>query len=303
MRAGAIEPEGDRRWSHCGGSATWTDCGKSRGGRPARISVASSAKRSSNSATRGGTVRVGRRRRRRTAMTQPVWNRGDGQPDRRRLDEALDRILEHCRPVEVILFGSAARGECRTAVTSTCSSYWLTVTPPSRSGCTSTSAKPSAASRGLTSRSRSRRKSGRLPAPGQRPALRVRGRILLYHRGWRQAYAPVHGLRQPLVSAARTAVRAGRRPTGCGSEHAKSWVSPSSVAIALSLDSSRPSILGCRHSSRNVARMWSRIGPRSGVPQPERPEDRRHAASAAAAELEDRGRATRVPFEFPRLGG
>ena len=44
-------------------------------------------------------------------MTQPAWNRGDGQPDRRRLDEALDRILEHCRPVEVILFGSAARGE------------------------------------------------------------------------------------------------------------------------------------------------------------------------------------------------
>ncbi len=111
MGAGAIEPEGDRRWSYCGGSATWTDCGKSRGGRPARISVASSAKRSRNSAARGGTVRVGRRRRRRTAMTQPVWNRGDGQPDRRRIDEALDRILEHCRPVEVILFGSAARGE------------------------------------------------------------------------------------------------------------------------------------------------------------------------------------------------
>ena len=44
-------------------------------------------------------------------MRQPAWNRGDGQPDRRRLDEALDRILEHCRPVEVILFGSAARGE------------------------------------------------------------------------------------------------------------------------------------------------------------------------------------------------
>ena len=44
-------------------------------------------------------------------MTQPAWNRGDDQPDRRRLDEALDRILEHCRPVEVILFGSAARGE------------------------------------------------------------------------------------------------------------------------------------------------------------------------------------------------
>ena len=111
MRAGAIEPEGDRRGSHCGGSATWTDCRKSRGGRPARISVASSAKRSRNSAAPGGTVRVGRRRRRRTTMTQPAWNRGDGPPDRRRLDEALDRILEHCRPVEVILFGSAARAE------------------------------------------------------------------------------------------------------------------------------------------------------------------------------------------------
>ena len=44
-------------------------------------------------------------------MTASTWNRGDGQPDHRRLDEALDRVLEHCRPVEVILFGSAARGE------------------------------------------------------------------------------------------------------------------------------------------------------------------------------------------------
>ena len=32
-------------------------------------------------------------------------------PDRRRLDEDLDRILEHCRPVEVMLFASASRGE------------------------------------------------------------------------------------------------------------------------------------------------------------------------------------------------
>ena len=38
---------------------------------------------------------------------------------------------------------------------------------------------------------------------------------------------------------------------------------PSSVAINLSTDSSRPSILDCPHSSRNVARMWSGIGPRS----------------------------------------
>ena len=44
-------------------------------------------------------------------MTKPAWNRGDGEPDLRRLDEALDRILGHRRPVEVILFGSATRGE------------------------------------------------------------------------------------------------------------------------------------------------------------------------------------------------
>ena len=31
--------------------------------------------------------------------------------DHRRLDEALDRVLEHCRPVELTLFGSATRGE------------------------------------------------------------------------------------------------------------------------------------------------------------------------------------------------
>ena len=43
-----------------------------------------------------------------------TWNRGDGQPDRRRLDEALDKVLECCRPVEVILFGSAARGELQS---------------------------------------------------------------------------------------------------------------------------------------------------------------------------------------------
>ena len=39
------------------------------------------------------------------------WNRGDGQPDPTRLDEALDRVLQVCSPVEVVLFGSAARGE------------------------------------------------------------------------------------------------------------------------------------------------------------------------------------------------
>ena len=41
------------------------------------------------------------------------WNRGDGQPDPTRLDEALDRVLKVCRPVEVVLFGSTARGELR----------------------------------------------------------------------------------------------------------------------------------------------------------------------------------------------
>jgi len=40
-----------------------------------------------------------------------TWNRGDGQPEPRLLDEALDRILQACKPAEVILFGSAARSE------------------------------------------------------------------------------------------------------------------------------------------------------------------------------------------------
>ena len=42
-----------------------------------------------------------------------TWNRGDGQPDPRLLDEALTRILQVCDPAEVILLGSAARGELR----------------------------------------------------------------------------------------------------------------------------------------------------------------------------------------------
>ena len=44
-------------------------------------------------------------------MTDSTWNRGNGRPAQRGLDQALDRVLEHFRPVEVILFGSAARGE------------------------------------------------------------------------------------------------------------------------------------------------------------------------------------------------
>ena len=45
--------------------------------------------------------------------TADTWNRGDGQPEPRLLDEALTCILEACRPAEIILFGSGARGELR----------------------------------------------------------------------------------------------------------------------------------------------------------------------------------------------
>ena len=44
-------------------------------------------------------------------MDDNTWNRGDGQPDRHRLDEALDEVLQRCNPVEIVLFGSGARGE------------------------------------------------------------------------------------------------------------------------------------------------------------------------------------------------
>lgn len=45
--------------------------------------------------------------------TADTWNRGDGQPEPGLLDEALTCIVEACRPAEIILFGSGARGELR----------------------------------------------------------------------------------------------------------------------------------------------------------------------------------------------
>ena len=47
-------------------------------------------------------------------MADPKWDRGDGQPDPKHLDAAIETILDACgpcRPVEMILFGSEARGE------------------------------------------------------------------------------------------------------------------------------------------------------------------------------------------------
>ena len=57
-------------------------------------------------------------------MTDSTWSRGDGQPDRRRLDLARDRVLSHYRPVEVILFGSEARGELQQTSDIDLSSCW-----------------------------------------------------------------------------------------------------------------------------------------------------------------------------------
>ena len=47
-------------------------------------------------------------------MDEPTWDRGDGQPDPQHLDDTIADILDACRPhrpVEIILFGSGARGE------------------------------------------------------------------------------------------------------------------------------------------------------------------------------------------------
>ena len=47
-------------------------------------------------------------------MDEPTWDRGDGQPDPQHLDDTIEDILDACRPhrpVEIILFGSGARGE------------------------------------------------------------------------------------------------------------------------------------------------------------------------------------------------
>ena len=51
-------------------------------------------------------------------MTQqnPRWDRGDGKPDLEQLDRVTTGILDACRPhrpVEIVLFGSGARGELR----------------------------------------------------------------------------------------------------------------------------------------------------------------------------------------------
>ena len=49
-----------------------------------------------------------------TMMDEPTWDRGDGQPDPQHLDDTIADILDACRPhrpVEIILFGSGARGE------------------------------------------------------------------------------------------------------------------------------------------------------------------------------------------------
>ena len=49
------------------------------------------------------------------AMNNDVtWDRGDGQPNTRRLEETVDDILDTCRPHQpskIIMFGSGARGE------------------------------------------------------------------------------------------------------------------------------------------------------------------------------------------------
>ena len=46
-------------------------------------------------------------------MKEATWNRGDGLPAPERLDRALEQILLRFSPVEILLFGSGARGELR----------------------------------------------------------------------------------------------------------------------------------------------------------------------------------------------
>ena len=69
----------------------------------------------------------------------------------------------------------------------------------------------------------------------------------------------------PPASPSRSRVTSCRRnaATSVRAASRSETTDPSSVAINLSTDSSRPSILDCPHSSRNVARMWSGMGPRS----------------------------------------
>ena len=49
-----------------------------------------------------------------------TWDRGDGQPDARLLEEALHRILQISDPAEIGFCGFAARGELARTATSTC---------------------------------------------------------------------------------------------------------------------------------------------------------------------------------------
>lgn len=48
-----------------------------------------------------------------TTRDAETWDRGDGQPEPRLLDETIDCILQVCNPAEIVLFGSGARGELR----------------------------------------------------------------------------------------------------------------------------------------------------------------------------------------------
>ena len=44
-----------------------------------------------------------------------IWDRGDGRPQQRGLNLVVDVVLDNCSPLEVVLFGSGARGELGVA--------------------------------------------------------------------------------------------------------------------------------------------------------------------------------------------
>ena len=46
-----------------------------------------------------------------TNKHEPKWNRGDGEPDRKLLTNAIAAVLKECGPIRIVLFGSGARGE------------------------------------------------------------------------------------------------------------------------------------------------------------------------------------------------
>ena len=48
---------------------------------------------------------------RNTTKHEPKWNRGDGEPDRKLLTNAIAAVLKECGPIRIVLFGSGARGE------------------------------------------------------------------------------------------------------------------------------------------------------------------------------------------------